>query len=543
MQFGGERKRQRRKNVRLTGSRRENANLYPHRLQFYRIPPIDNITLNEFEDFAINRLKVLKVVERVGIKHIRGREEYNQALDIEFRKLKLMPVVMKHSSSEAVALTDEEYDSRRMDHISHFILRLAYCRSEDLRRWFIAQELDLFRYRFLNEKRDQVAKFLEANDLNYKPIPQEETERLLPKLIASSRDPNPLTLQSSDFYKVPFTEALDLVRGRKVYLEKGWAYVPHSDLVSIIISAYRAHLSHALAVTARGIPHLEEDDRLLPLLTNLSKQYLGEDYGKKTTATGNIRLEDMDSHARTSFPLCMRQLHVAFREHHHLKHWGRQQYGLFVKGIGVTLEQAMRYWRAEFTKLIDVDKFEKQYAYNIRHNYGQEGKRTNYTPYSCMKIIMTNAPAAGDYHGCPFRHNDAHLLKQRLASYKVSQSGIEEIMDLVNRSHYQLACSKYFEVTHKVEEGLGISIQHPNQYFVESQKLLGGGKTATVGGTGWTPRPSQQSTQSQQTPNSQLASQSQGSSAPNDSVCAQLEEDFDDAEMLEASTNVEVSQS
>ena len=39
-------------------------------------------------------------------------------------------------------------DSARKDIISHFVLRLAYCRTSELRRWFLSQESDLFRYRF-----------------------------------------------------------------------------------------------------------------------------------------------------------------------------------------------------------------------------------------------------------------------------------------------------------------------------------------------------------------------------------------------------------
>lgn len=150
-------------------------------------------------------------------------------------------------------------------------------------------------------------------------------------------------------------------------------------------------------MTARALPHLEEDERLLPKLANLSQQYVGQDYSLKKTA-GKVTLDQIDGLSRTSYPLCMRQLHTALKENHHLKHGGRLQYGLFLKGIGLSLEEALIFWRAEFTKLMDVDKFDKQYAYNIRHNYGKEGKRADYTPYSCMKIIMSNPPGPGDHH-------------------------------------------------------------------------------------------------------------------------------------------------
>lgn len=108
-------------------------------------------------------------------------------------------------------------------------------------------------------------------------------------------------------------------------------------------------------------------------------------------------------YASRSFPLCMRRLHLKFREEHHLKHGGRMQYGLFLKGIGVTLEDALLFWKTEMMKVrisaswvfdpraqnpaVTGDKFDKNYAYNIRHNYGQEGKRVSYTPYSCTKVV------------------------------------------------------------------------------------------------------------------------------------------------------------
>ena len=61
-------------------------------------------------------------------------------------------------------------------------------------------------------------------------------------------------------------------------------------------------------------------------------------------------------------------------------------------------------------------QFDKQYAYNVRYNYGKEGKRTDYTPYSCIKIITSNPPATGDYHGTSTR-DQLKLLQYLSAVY------------------------------------------------------------------------------------------------------------------------------
>ena len=63
-----------------------------------------------------------------------------------------------------------------------------------------------------------------------------------------------------------------------------------------------------------------------------------------------------------------------------------------MQGIGLPLEEAMKFWRAEFGPKCAGEAFDKKYAYGVRYNYAKEGKRTDYTPYSCMKIIQTPVP-------------------------------------------------------------------------------------------------------------------------------------------------------
>ncbi|XP_023480075.2 DNA primase large subunit isoform X2 [Equus przewalskii] len=420
----------------LIGDQRKAS--YPHSLQFYLQPPSENISLIEFENLAIDRLKLLKSVENLGVSYVKGTELYQSKLEAEIRRLKF-------SYRESL---EDEYEPRRKDHISHFILRLAYCQSEDLRRWFIQQEMDLLRFRFSILPKDKIQSFLQDSHLHFEAISEEEKNLREQEIIASSTSLGGPKLELEYVYKIPFADALDLFRGRKVYLENGFAYVPLKDIVAIILNEFRAKLSKALALTARSLPAVQSDERLQPLLNHLSHSYIGQDYSIQGNA-GKISLDQIDSLSTKSFPPCMRQLHKALRENHHLRHGGRMQYGLFLKGIGLTLEQALQFWKQEFIKgKMDPDKFDKGYSYNIRHSFGKEGKRTDYTPFSCLKIILTNPPSQGDYHGCPFRHSDPELLKQKLQSYKITPGGISQILDLVKGTHYQVACQKYFEMTH-----------------------------------------------------------------------------------------------
>ena len=46
----------------------------------------------------------------------------------------------------------------------------AHTSREDLRRWFLQQELDLFRYRFSQESSESTRRFLEMSNLDYKPV-------------------------------------------------------------------------------------------------------------------------------------------------------------------------------------------------------------------------------------------------------------------------------------------------------------------------------------------------------------------------------------
>ena len=87
-------------------------------------------------------------------------------------------------------------------------------------------------------------------------------------------------------------------------------------------------------MTAKALPRMDEDTRLEPILDNLSQGFIagiGSEWGASESTGEGIRAEMVDELAQKHFPMCMRNLHENLKRNHHLKHFGRLQYGLFLK--------------------------------------------------------------------------------------------------------------------------------------------------------------------------------------------------------------------
>jgi DNA primase large subunit len=86
----------------------------------YEKPPLGDVTIEEFELFAIDRLRVLGEIESSWA---RNRPSFELKEVVGDQCTKYVPLAS--NSAKTVGLDEQ----RRKDHIGHFVLRLAFCRS------------------------------------------------------------------------------------------------------------------------------------------------------------------------------------------------------------------------------------------------------------------------------------------------------------------------------------------------------------------------------------------------------------------------------
>ena len=359
---------------------------------------------------------------------------------------------------------------------SYFILALIMCKNETDMKWFIRQETNLFKARIDSKKKYNMYKILSKLGIKleeYKNSNDVDINKIRFRAINSNKE-------KEKIYFCKFEDALNLVPTHDYYLNKGNIYIPESDLQNLFKLVFEQKMEKTINKIRVKSKNIKEDRRIKEIFLSFEREkqnMLKEEAEKLEREMPNDEklrtMNDIDIVSEKCFPLCMNLIERHINEYSHLTHFGRLQYTLFLKGAGLSVDEALKFFQKKYEKKTPADKFEKEYAYNIRHSYGLEGKRVSYTPYTCEKIINMNGPMGRECHGCPFKTYSAENLRKILNSCNLSQIDIEEIISKKKNNEYQLACVKYFEgkFPKRTGEGEGIGI-HPNKYFSSAMKII-----------------------------------------------------------------------
>jgi DNA primase large subunit len=368
-------------------------------------------------------------------------EELEELLNCRFNIL--TAIDFKFQTDKNVKLTHFLNDNEKKigwtekienDKISHYILSLALCNTEQDRNWFIQNETRLFvqRIHHYNLNFEEVLKPFNI------PLEREDniSEAMLEKIKFKNENKN-----NSATFRIPFEYALNLFPSMNYYLSRGFVYITYSEIPQLIETVFKESILKKLNLINRNLERILSDSRIKSVINTFHTKREIETLSKNPSSTNidNISWKEVDPLAEKAFPLCMQLLNKNLTYDGHLKHWGRLQYGLFLKGIGLSLDDSLSFWRNKFSKKTPLDKFEKEYSYNIRHSYGKEGKRNDYIPYSCNKIqVNLPAPSSGDHHGCPFKIYSEDRLKSMLYEFKFKELDVLKVLEKVRNKEYSV---------------------------------------------------------------------------------------------------------
>uniref|UniRef100_A0A7S4Q686 DNA primase large subunit C-terminal domain-containing protein n=1 Tax=Alexandrium monilatum TaxID=311494 RepID=A0A7S4Q686_9DINO len=449
-------------------------------LSFYEHPPNAEVSVRDFEEFTRDRLKVLHTFDRLcGFDTVLDKiPELRPRVAKELSDARLL---LGYPMMTNVNFLEQKVEFVRRDAISHFALRLAFCKTRDAREWFVRQEQRLFVLRFEDLKPEAKEAYLAASGVRCRKYEPKSDSRFSirdlqvatpgAKIWNSGKvgdfDPN--------FYEMPFFEVpSSLLSSRRVVLHGGNAYVPASALKLILAKKFKDRLHSFMDIAFQGLPTALSDPRIGGFLRDLQEYGMQLLVAPKSSADDpgdKLSLDNFEEYLVRSFPPCMRRMVEKQREtKKHLKHLGRLQLRPFLKECGFTIDESFKWWKNELTKdpEIDATSYDKNYTYDIDHAYGKKGHLQGQNCFGCPKIIGFANESPGQVHGCPFRHLDMPALKQQLHRWRVPESAMLEIEKLINNGkHFQLACIEYFKGQHPGHEGEGVG-NSPNDFFRES---------------------------------------------------------------------------
>ncbi|CAD8210871.1 unnamed protein product [Paramecium pentaurelia] len=380
------------------------------------------------------------------------------------------------------------------DNAAHFFLELAYSDSDERINEFIRYQKQLFQIRCEeqlknDETNDRLIKIYKQllGDDQISNISKQEWEEDVPKQLRLFNQVDILgkhvilgTGKSQlrifnnaniyqKFFKTPFQNVLYSVSSLHTYIRNGFAYIHVDELKNCLLDLFLGRMKKRMQSHQNKYQYeeLKKDKDLMDMFMKIQQT----DSGMLSQKYQNFEQDSLNAltvrqQAKDHFPLCMEYLIDRLESNHHLRHGGRQQIQLFFKSAGMKISETVKYMKMQFQQKISEQEFDKQYSYNIRHNYGLEGKRENYQCYSCTYNMKQN-PGNDEYHGCPIKNFNSDVLEKYLKSKSYEETDIKRLIELKKGNHFQLACTEIWHLKNK-ESSNTLIIDNPIVFYKES---------------------------------------------------------------------------
>ena len=251
---------------------------------------------------------------------------------------------------DSILLNWENPDGNQNDTISFFIVACLFCKSESQRHWLSAIESKIFCERLKKYNIDKIQLLKRMNiPIKFETIRKDkELYSLINFKNLMSKDNN--SNSTVEVIKIPFEFVLNLLHTLNYYIYQGYVYINEADTMSIIEIVFKDNCMKRYANLFKSIDSILSDGRIKSLVLKLerireekkSEQLKKSDNFNKDK---NVSLTDIEDYAARFYPLCMTNLHQYLTKESHLKHNGRLQYSLFLKGIGLSLDESLMFWK------------------------------------------------------------------------------------------------------------------------------------------------------------------------------------------------------
>lgn len=105
----------------------------------------------------------------------------------------------------------------------------------------------LFKLRFKDDDPRERQEFVRSLNLAWEEVREDEKREFREELLAASGQKKG---EDQEWFKVDWERVPELVEQRRVLLKRGKAYVPHRELMSLVVAEFTKKLDEALEVSA-----------------------------------------------------------------------------------------------------------------------------------------------------------------------------------------------------------------------------------------------------------------------------------------------------